>query len=94
MKRLFNYIQTFKNTLNNLPQLNDVECVDVLVGCAEGDFNTLEIFFKDGQELIIIELEYDHVDLEEIDEEGLTSQVIEDIIYAVSLEQLNFKTLH
>lgn len=94
MKNLFNYIKSFKDNLNTLPQLNDVECVDVLVGNVEGDLSTLEIFFKDGQELITIELEYDHVDLEEIDEQGLTQQAIEDIIYAVSLEQLNFKTLH
>jgi hypothetical protein len=93
MKSLFNYVKTFKTTLNDLPQL-DVECVDVLVGCSEGDLYTLEIFFKDGEELIVIELEYDYVDLEENCEEGLTQQVVSDIIYAVSLEQLNFKTLH
>ena len=94
MKSLFNYVNTFKTTLNNLPQLSDVECVDILVGCSEGELYSLEVFFKDGQELLIIELEYDHVDLEETWEEGLTQQVIEDIIYAVSLEQLTFKTLH
>ena len=94
MKALFSSIHSMKEHINSIPSLSDVKCVDVLVGCADGGLNTLEVFFADGKELIIVELEYDQFDLEEMSEEELTTQIIEDIIYAVSLEQLNFKTLN
>ena len=94
MKALFNSVDKMKDYINSIPSLSDVKCVDVLVGSVDGGLNTLEMFFVDGKELITIELEYDQFDLEEMSEEELTTQIIGDIIYSVSLEQLNFKTLH